>query len=1047
MAGDQPTGSLLADLLRADTRTAGSALAPAGDPDRPAPEPKYLTDAEVFGEAKPKYLSDAEVFGHDPAPVDPTKIRTGKIANIGAGANEAISTVLGLPGDVVNAIAQPAHVAARAVGRGARSLFGMRALTPEEEADIARRGEIPGGSADVKSGLGVVGMDPRDTVAITPADRVVRGMARVGTEMAVPTGIARAIPEAAVNALPPLARMVTGTVAAPTVRQAATMGATGELAREASQALPEARIDLGPGLYASTRPITDTAAMLAGGSLPALATAGTRAVGEGVRAVRGKLAPLVSGAARERAAAEGVLARSSEPETLVQRLDPEHVPAAEPVRPADVGVSDTGGTFTAAERQAIQAEAARREAEAAATAQRPPVAPRTTAEQAQDPGIAAMARGAEARPTGAPFKAQRALRDEAIANATEAVAPEGNPAAVTRSLRAQLDELNARHEQEMNDFVAEAAQHRTGLEGRQAAEAQPAQAGATASREALGNEPGVRSATDYGAEQRGQLEAMKARHKAEASRLWDEIDPGGDLRIDAGPLRADVEGAGRMPATARPLAGEEAAIFETVAGLPSVVPFQDITALRSRVLAHKRALEATPGADAQSIRRMAMVREAIDRRLSGAAEDAATIGRDATGGNVVPFQPGEARAAGAAVSPGAAIEVGPAENFDAAAQGRYRAASDATRETKQTFGGGAVGETLREQPGGAGWRVGDAEVAGKFFRPGPKAAAEVERFRAAAGSGADRLLTDYAAWRLRSFAQRPDGTIDPAKFQRFMTDHADALRPFPEARAQFRTAAEAQRTVDEMMARHGEEAASQGARVDAEAKALGAGHKATRQEYERGAASYYLDGTDPVRAIGAALKSPADTRAIVASVSHDHDALLGLRRSTLEHIQETWKSGKAFADNVDRHRESLRAVFGEDGYQNLRDLAAEHRRSLIGPNSKTPGSSGTAQDAMQGAARQDTGSVLGLLASGGLEAAGHTALGGTGIAATILRKVLGDRAQVEIDRITNEILLDPLKARELLIRASQRTAPRQEATLRRLVAAAALDDTGRQPTR
>jgi hypothetical protein len=38
-----------------------------------------------------------------------------------------------------------------------------------------------------------------------------------------------------------------------------------------------------------------------------------------------------------------------------------------------------------------------------------------------------------------------------------------------------------------------------------------------------------------------------------------------------------------IPRTARPMSGEEAAIFDTAQNLPAITPFNEMTALRSRI--------------------------------------------------------------------------------------------------------------------------------------------------------------------------------------------------------------------------------------------------------------------------------------------------------------------------------------------------------------------------------------------------------------------------------------------------------------------------------
>jgi len=229
-------------------------------------------------------------------------------------------------------------------------------------------------------------------------------------------------------------------------------------------------------------------------------------------------------------------------------------------------------------------------------------------------------------------------------------------------------------------------------------------------------------------------------------------------------------------------------------------------------------------------------------------------------------------------------------NFDADAAARYRAAADATRERKQTFDNGPVGQALRSGPNGAPYAVADSQVAAKFFNGGPRAHEDVQAFMAAAG-GRDQavgLLKDYAASSLRAAAERPDGTLDLRAYERWMDRHADALRSFPDLAERFGSAAAAQRTMDEAVS---------SARDVADA-------------YRRSAARHFL-GADPEHAVAAALRSrdPAQTmRSLVRMTSTDADAQAGLRRAVADAIGAQ-PAGKRAAF-VEANRPALAELFG-----------------------------------------------------------------------------------------------------------------------------------------
>ena len=73
-----------------------------------------------------------------------------------------------------------------------------------------------------------------------------------------------------------------------------------------------------------------------------------------------------------------------------------------------------------------------------------------------------------------------------------------------------------------------------------------------------------------------------------------------------------------MPKTAKPMSGEEAAIFDTASNLPSVTPFSEITALRSRISSAMREEMRTAGST-PTYARLAQLRGSVEDAIMNAA--------------------------------------------------------------------------------------------------------------------------------------------------------------------------------------------------------------------------------------------------------------------------------------------------------------------------------------------------------------------------------------------------------------------------------------------
>ena len=138
------------------------------------------------------------------------------------------------------------------------------------------------------------------------------------------------------------------------------------------------------------------------------------------------------------------------------------------------------------------------------------------------------------------------------------------------------------------------------------------------------------AAADVGAGLRGPAADSLADVKRQASELY-KIDPEGKLALDVGPLKDQAAAVmGELPKSAKPLEGEEAAVFQLAGEFPQVQSFRELGALRERVGAALRSARRDP-AQAASVRRLSMLQGGIDDSLEQATREPVAAGA-ATGG-------------------------------------------------------------------------------------------------------------------------------------------------------------------------------------------------------------------------------------------------------------------------------------------------------------------------------------------------------------------------------------------------------------------------------
>ncbi len=721
---------------------------------------------------------------------------------------------------------------------------------------------------------------------------------------------------------------------------------------------------------------------------------------------------------------------------------------------------DYAAPLTEAGRQRLAGEALRDAASDPATvraalekpAQLVPGSQPTTFQQTGDMGLGGLERVAATR---APeqFMQRRAEQNSARLGALGALQPEGSASAVVGMLRQNLTALD----EATAAALAEATQR------------------ARATANALG---GRGTPETYGVILRQHLGEAEAGTRVRERALWAAVDPDGTLALDVSGVKKAADTIRReMPVSARPIEGEEAGIFDAASAYRAVMPFKELTALRSRTSTAMREELSTHG-QTPVYARLSRLRGAIEQAIESAvtdraADDAHAVASGAmrqedtmlaqwerkrqewyanqeAGAEAVRLSGGDAAARSTAFSsasgargqsrgrfsdassdPGLSGHAGLAPNFDRAAAERLKAANDATKARAQTYGTEPVKGALRRSGKEGPYELPASIVPSRFFRSGPRGFEDAQAFRQAAGPEAMGELRDYALSTLRRAAEREDGTFDPAKVVSWRERHADALRAFPD--------------IDKALADpvKAAEAVTQAA----------AARKAALDARQAGVVARLIKADDPAdvtRIIGSVFASPnsvATMRRLVREVQDNPEALAGLRKAVADHIAgrlvgntEAGTSGQslirsdAFQQFLRSNGDALKEVFDVAELETIKAIAADLQRANRSIAAvKLPGQSNTAQDLAATARATRESTVLQRLVSGAGQGTAGLLIGGTlgGPAVGAAAAIIGGQALTAmrnaglrtVDDLITDAMLNPARARLLLERVGEGHVP------------------------
>jgi hypothetical protein len=332
----------------------------------------------------------------------------------------------------------------------------------------------------------------------------------------------------------------------------------------------------------------------------------------------------------------------------------------------------------------------------------------------------------------------------------------------------------------------------------------------------------------------------------------------------------------------------------------------------------------------------------------------------------------------------------------------WRGASAGRRDLGDRFDSGVNEQILRRDMGRD--VVPDSAVMGKVFKPGGGGPEALRQVRAEIAGNADAMaaLEGHAATSLRAAAARPDGTLDPGKWQRWMAKHADVLREMPDLEGRMRSAGEAAATLDRV-------AFAAQARI---------------KELENGVAKPFLD-KDPDRAVRAALGSDnassniAELRRLVGS---DPDALRSLRRSYLDEwmrraetttldAQGNFRLAPAAAQRFARdHGGAARQIFGQADLARIQALADDFAGGSFTASAGKAAGSNTYQNL-------STGNFIARLSNGTIDPNNAIAQAlGSGFG--ILQKLVYAQPERLMRDLLREAMLDAAVARRVLSKAS-----------------------------
>lgn len=945
------------------------------------------------------------------------------------GDGMALNATAGLNQSIYNTLGAPVDFSRWLINKG---IEGANYVTGSEMDTIPT--DSFGGSESISSMFGAVGVpEPKDIQALTPEERIARGVGEGVGYTVTPAGIVGAGARTGAltgRALDTATRMLgSGNSVGRLAGDAIVGGASGAGATAAMEATPD-RYDALAGMGGG----------IMGGGVGALAAGVPAMLQSGFRMARDAAAPLYQ-AGRERLAARQLADSATDLSTFRRSLE----------EPAQDLVSGS----------------------------RP-----TTFQATGDMGVGGLERGIQTKRPEV-FQQRRVDQNSARLAALDGVQRDGSPEKVADAARQIVQAVSERAQAAYDDVVARATTDADEVMAGARRSVDEASAEMGLLNQSMGEGAGARASGDA---MRSSLEEARAAAKAAERSLWEAVDPDGSLALSAQNTRQQATTLiAELPRSAKPPSGEEGAIFDVVSQYGDTIPFSELTALQSRIKTEMRSERRSFG-ETPAYRRLSMLSKATDADIEmavagklqqeaqavarGEMDEAETLfarmlqdqrgwyeqrtqaqamgqsvgeslGTDATGrSGRVPATSG-GQVSGGFGFRGSEGNSGVQEtdllpNFDPGARDRLDAARTATRERVETFDNKTLGPMRRRPAYTAPYDMAAETVPAKVFFGRPESARAIDQYRRAVGQEvADQQLQQYAVSRLRQAALNADGSVNPSKLDTWRRSHAEALDKLPALRQQVDELAHSARGLADRT-----EAATRIGKAAAKVSNAQIAEAARRQRLMTDAAQrsrlgkvMNADSADAVvKQIGSVFArkdAGAEMLKLNLATRGDPEARAGLRRAVVDHLLgkfvgnaeagtsgQSLIKGEAFQTFVKEKAGALRAAgFSDDEIKTIQNIAADIRRSNRSISAlRIPGGSNTAQD-IYAAAKSDAASsilsrMLGAYAAGGSIV---SVVGGK------MASALREAGFQSVDDILADALLNPTRAKLLLQKMPTRT--------------------------
>ena len=392
-------------------------------------------------------------------------------------------------------------------------------------------------------------------------------------------------------------------------------------------------------------------------------------------------------------------------------------------------------------------------------------------------------------------------------------------------------------------------------------------------------------------------------------------------------------------------------------------------------------------------------------------------------------------------------------NFDEQAANRLAEAKKAHADYAQTYRKGPVGQILKEDGFQGQYKVPDSAIAGKAFTTGDKGYETTKAFiDAASRAGVDNTaevvstLKDIATTRLRDMMKGADYLL-PKVLQQWQQKYAQSLRAIEEVSPgfikQFSNMADATDAI-----------------AKAQARATGLAKSSSV-----GVAGKLINANTPDEvksAVGNMLRAsdgPTQIRNLLNKIKQDkslpaQEAIDGLRRAGVQHMLDSLTNAGMSGDNhilssaklrdfMKGNRDSIRALYGDEGLANMdRLLADSERTQQMFDAVKVKYGSDTAQNKSFIAKMMESGghhtTVGGAFAVAGLEAYQHFGItGALGVGAAAAAKALIGKLRANgienVNKLYEEALLDPKVGAALMQKALDKRGQLKIDALNKLV--------------